>query len=50
MFGTPTENTWPGVSGLDYWTDKFPRFHSENIIGLKGKFQNINNVDEDMLN
>lgn len=35
--GTPTEETWPGVSSLPYWSDKFPMFPARpNLSSVAG--------------
>jgi len=28
LLGTPTEKTWPGVSELKHWSERFPHFHA----------------------
>ena len=28
MLGTPSNKTWPGVTGFPYWSDEFPQFRS----------------------
>lgn len=36
MLGTPSNTTWPGVTGLPYWSDEFPRFEKRALSdGLK---------------
>ena len=47
MFGTPNENTWPGVSKLPEFKLTFPRFKGK---GLNTYNKNIDNVGLDLLN
>eukprot|EP00438_Fugacium_kawagutii_P024187 Skav213509 [mRNA] locus=scaffold656:77197:78249:+ [translate_table: standard] len=36
MLGTPSNTTWPGVAGLPFWSDEFPRFEKRALSdGLK---------------
>ena len=47
MFGTPNENTWPGVTKLPEFKLTFPRFKGK---GLNTYNKNIDNVGLDLLN
>lgn len=44
VLGTPTEESWPGVTSLQDWNDDFPRWPPLNLANL------ITNLPDDGIN
>ena len=49
VLGTPSNATWPGVTGLPYWSDVFPHFCKRNLQDVLKLEASIINLLEQML-
>lgn len=49
MFGTPTEETWPGVTELPDFMDRFPSWQAKDLTTAVPGLENLEPLGLDLL-
>jgi len=49
LVGSPTEETWPGFSSLEYWKDSFPRWPATGLEKIRSMRPELGDAGIDLL-